>query len=145
MKTDSLDRRSLLAAAGGAVAAAGALGSVPALASEGPSPEFREYLRRLDAHLDICGLEEPAFGTPEAALHDAACDVAGEARYQAWLPICARQVRTEQDFKELALVVRHELWDQLPDGTWHQHSQNDELEEKLQAALIQRIEGGANV
>ncbi len=145
MKTDSVDRRSLLVAAGG-IAAAGALGSVGTLASEGPSPEFRGYLRCVKAHIDISEFEpqETPFESAEYKAWEAQQGAACEARYQTRFVIQNRPVRSERDFRELVRVVQEELWQRRSDGSWEQHSLNDELEEALAMALFQRIEGGAH-
>lgn len=139
----SLSRRGVIAA--GAAALAGAALPMPAAAAPF-SPEFLEYRRCLQAHIDASdGTPEPPFGTPEYFANQALSDAACERRYEACLVIQNRPVRSWQDFRELALVVRYQLWDQMPDGTWDRHSGNDELEEALQAATWQLIEGGVHV
>jgi hypothetical protein len=51
-------------------------------------------------------------------------------------------VRTWRDFIELAEVVRAELWEQMPDGTFVHQSSSEELESALQAAVWKLIDGG---
>jgi hypothetical protein len=60
----------------------------------------------------------------------------------ACLVIQNRPVRTWRDFIELAEVVRAELWEQMPDGTFVHQSSSEELESALQAAVWKLIDGG---
>jgi hypothetical protein len=119
---------------------------VPAFASERPSHEFVQYLRCRQAHIASCeGEPEALFEDPEYEKWEAKQADACEALSRTCDVIRNRPVRSERDFKELIRVVQEELWQQRPDGSWVQHSCNDELESALQRALFQRIEGGANV
>lgn len=106
------------------------------------SAEFVEYRRCLQLHIDACDAPEPDFGTPELDAWDAATTAATHTRQQACLVIRDRPVHSRQDFAELALVVRQELWQIEPDGSWHAHSRNDELEDSLMRAVFTMIEGG---
>ena len=139
-----VNRRALLARVGGVAAIGIAGGAVALAAGQSFSPEFVEYLRCVQAHIDHCDAE-PAFGSAGYPAWDAASTNACEARHAARMPIQNRPLRCWQHFVELALVVHHELWDQFADGTWDKHSINDELEIALQTATFWLIEGGANV
>ena len=139
-----IDRRALLAGVGVLAATGAALSALPTFASSGPSPEFREYLRCLEAHIAQCELEpqDVDFDSPAYEAWDAATSAACEARAEASYVIRDRPVRTERDFRELVRVVQEQLWQRLDDGSWDRHSCNDELEEALARALFQRLEGG---
>jgi hypothetical protein len=142
-----VNRRALLAGVGG-VAAAGALATAAQALPNLPtpfSPEFIEYRRCLQLHIDACDVPEPDFGTPELEVWDAATTAACEARHQASRVIRDRPVCSRQDFAELALVVQQELWQLEPDGLWQAHSRNDELEDALMRAVFAVAEGAVNV
>ena len=87
----------------------------------------------------------PDHGTPEAEAWDANATAACEARCEAKLRVQNRPITSRQDFLELALVVRGEPYDQFPDGSWHVHSMNEELEDAMHRAVFTVIEGGINV
>lgn len=87
----------------------------------------------------------PPVGSPDLAAWDAATTAACEARHAARMPVQNRPVRSRQDFVELAIVVQQELWQQEPDGVWHAHSVNPELEDAMMRAVFAVIDGGANV
>lgn len=140
-------RRAVLLGASG-IAAVGALAALPSPAMSAGlqfSAEFLEYRRCVQRHINACDVEEPDFGTPELEAWDAVCAEAIKARHQARLVIQNRPIRSRQDFVELALVVREELWQQGPDGSWDKHSLCDELEEALQVATWWLIDGGVHV
>jgi hypothetical protein len=109
------------------------------------SPEFRNYLAAVQAHYDACDAPEPDFAARELLAWEAATDDASHARAEARLAIQTRPVCSWQDFVELAIVVRQELWQHEPDGTWIAHSMGGELEEAFMRAVFLVIEGGANV
>lgn len=141
----SKSRRAVILSAGG-IAAAGAFATVVQPLPVMPAPfsaEFLEYRRCVQAHIEACDVEEPDFGTPELDAWDAATSAACEARHKARLVIQNRPIRSRQDFAELAQVVREELWQQEPDGTWHAHSINHELEDALMRAVFALVDGGA--
>ena len=139
------NRRALLTGVGG-LAAIGIAGGTPTLPPGQPfSPEFIEYLRCVQAHMDACDVPEPGFGTPELEAWDAATSAACEARSRASIVIRDRPVRLRQDFVELAIVVQQELWHQEPDGVWHAHSMNEELEDAMMRAVFGVVDGGAYV
>ena len=140
-------RRVLLTGAGG-ITAATALGTAAQALPSTPvafSATFLEYRRCRQAHLDACDVPEPDFGTAEADAWDANTTSAVEARHQTSIVIRDRPIRSQQDFAELALVVRDELYCTEPDGMWHAHSTNDELSDALMRAVLTMIDGGANV
>jgi len=139
-----LNRRGLLRGAGG-IAAALALPATTAMAGAPFSPEFLEYRRCVQAHIDACDVPEPmVVDSPEKEAWYAFTGAACEARYEARLVIQNRSVRSRQDLVELAHVVRQELWQQEPDGSWHAHSINHELDDALMRAVFVVIDGGAH-
>jgi hypothetical protein len=141
----SKSRRAVILGAGGIVAVGALSAAVRVPAAAKPfSPEFRSYLRALQAHLDACNVPEPDFGTPKNEAWDAATGEACEARHAAKRLIQNRPVRSQRDFVELALVVRDELWQQEPDGTWLQHSENNELEQAFMRGVSVVIKGGVH-
>jgi uncharacterized hydantoinase/oxoprolinase family protein len=104
------------------------------------SPELRAYFACVEAHVaSPHGDLVPSDPSYDEAM--AAGDRLIEARRAARLVIQNRPVRTWRDFVELAEVVRAELWDQLPDGSWSSHSHNEELETAMQAAVWKLIDG----
>ena len=140
-----INRRAALASAGGMLAVGVAGAAATALpVGQSFSSEFTEYLRCVQAHIDACE-GEPTFGAPEYQAWDDTSTAACHVRGRACDAIRDRPVRCWQHFVELALVVRHELWDQFGDGSWDKHSLNDELEEALQTATWWLIEGGPHV
>ena len=139
------NRRALLVGAGGLIAVGVAGVAVAALpAGQSYSPELLEYLRCRQAHIDSCE-GEPELHTPEYATWEARQTAACEARGRASDVIRDRPVRLRRDFIELAIVVREEIWQQEPDGTWHSHSINYELDDALMRAAFGVIDGGAYV
>lgn len=146
-------RRSVLLGSGALVAtiagspgsgASEALASLPGLPGE-PSPEFVAYEKARRAHVEFCdGPTSPdSFATAAAErAYEAEADRLCDIRVAAREVIQHRPVRTFRDFTELAFVVSGELWIRFPDGTWDKHSFCDELEEALQSATWQLLEGG---
>ena len=131
-------RRSVLLAAGG-LAAAGALGSLPALASNEPSPELLEYRRR-KALWNACfegDYEEDEEWEARVAETSGAVEEAIEPFIAR-----ARAPRSWDDVKEIAEVHFTELWD-IEDGELHQHSERDDLDAMLLRAALAM--GGAHV
>jgi hypothetical protein len=142
----SKSRRDVILSAA-AIATAGALSTaalaLPSMRGEF-SPEFLHYRRMRQAHIDACDLPEPDFGTPENEAWDAATSEACEARHAAAMVVSNRPIHCRQDFVELVLVVRDELWQRGEDGKWEAHSMNDELEDALMRGCFLVIAGDAH-
>jgi len=74
-------------------------------ASGEPSPEFKEYLRCLKAHIDSCEFE-PKLGSPKYEPWEAAQSAACDAPAAASHVIRDRIIRSERDFLEFVRVVQ---------------------------------------
>lgn len=137
----------------GSLAASASLAAGQVAAGASRSAEFiayREARAAWEQSYDM--FPEPklvAYATKKAWLHaqdawHAKIEPFREASFRTAAVIRDRPVRSWRDFVELAEVVRTELWQQRPDGTWEAVSGNDELEEALQRATWWLIDGGAH-
>ena len=136
--TSPVDRRSILAAAGG-IAAAGAVAVLPVSAAlalpadSRPSPEFLEY-RRCKAAWNACFVEP----YKEDDAWEARVTETSDAVEASIAPFIerARAPRSWDDVKEMAEIVFTELWHINEDGKLEAHSENEDIETMfLRAAL----------